>query len=269
MQNQGIMNYMCSHQSKFRDEQENELFSQLNKAKLAENNDDCHRIRNILVEKNLGLVRKIIRQDYYQNHESGMTEDDLMQEGSIGLMKAIERFDSTRGRFSTYAWIWIRQSISRALENKARGIRVPAEWLKKEQMNESQNDNAETLQPEYKDRIFVHVPRLFYSLDNSKNDTAETALTNYVCNSVGPEEQAVQNEREEQVKIFLGKALNQKLTHRETEVIQRRFGLSGQPESSRTEVGKQLGLSRQRIAQVEGNALMKLRQVVNGQLSEL
>ena len=269
MQNQGIMNYMCSHQSKFRDEQENELFSQLNKAKLAENNDDCHRIRNILVEKNLGLVRKIIRQDYYQNHDSGMTEDDLMQEGAIGLMKAIERFDSTRGRFSTYAWIWIRQSISRALENKARGIRVPAEWLKKEQMNESQNDNAETLQPEYKDRIFVHVPRLFYSLDNSKNDTAETALTNYVCNSVGPEEQAVQNEREEQVKIFLGKALNQKLTHRETEVIQRRFGLSGQIESSRTEVGKQLGLSRQRIAQVEGNALMKLRQVVNGQLSEL
>ena len=61
MQNQGIMNYMCSHQSKFRDEQENELFSQLNKAKLAGNNDDCHRIRNILVEKNLGLVRKIIR----------------------------------------------------------------------------------------------------------------------------------------------------------------------------------------------------------------
>ena len=89
MQNQGIMNYMCSHQSKFRDEQENELFSQLNKAKLAENNDDCHRIRNILVEKNLGLVRKIIRQDYYQNHDSGMTEDDLMQEGAIGLMKAI------------------------------------------------------------------------------------------------------------------------------------------------------------------------------------
>ena len=154
MQNQGIMNYMCSHQSKLMDEQENELFSQLNKAKLAGNNDDCHRIRNTLVEKNLGLVRKIIRQDYYQNHESGMTEDDLMQEGSIGLMKAIERFDSTRGRFSTYAWIWIRQSISRALENKARGIRVPAEWLKKEQMNESQNDNSETLQPEYKDRIF-------------------------------------------------------------------------------------------------------------------
>ena len=269
MQNQGIMNYMCSHQSKFMDEQENELFSQLNKAKLAGNNDDCHRIRNTLVEKNLGLVRKIIRQDYYQNHESGMTEDDLMQEGSIGLMKAIERFDSTRGRFSTYAWIWIRQSISRALENKARGIRVPAEWLKKEQMNESQNDNSETLQPEYKDRIFFHVPRLFYSLDNSKDATDETALTNYVCSSVGPEEQAVQNEREEQVKIFLGKALNQKLTHRETEVIQRRFGLSGQPESSRTEVGKQLGLSRQRIAQVEGNALMKLRQVANGQLSGL
>ena len=115
----------------------------------------------------------------------------------------------------------------------------------------------------------MHIPRLFYSLGNCTDDSDETIITTYACEWIGPEEEVIQNERKERMRALLDKALYQKLTHRETEVIQRRFGLSGQTESSRSEVGQQLGLSRQRIAQVEGNALMKLRQVVNGQLTEL
>ena len=248
--------------------QENELFSQLAATKTAGQEGNYQQIRNSLVEKHLGLVRKVVQQDYYQGEESGMTEEDLIQEGSIGLMKAIDRFDPSRGKFSTYAWIWIRQAISRALENQARGIRIPAEWVRQEQRYKKQDGSFDSSQSEVREQQFFHVPRLFYSLDSCKDDNAEPEITTYASDWPGPEEQAIQNERKEQVGFLVNRALYQKLTHRETEVIQRRFGLSGQIENSRTEVGKQLGLSRQRIAQVEGNALMKLRQVANGQLAD-
>ena len=249
-------------------QQENELFSLLAATKTAGQEVEYQQIRNRLVEKHLGLVRKVVKKDYYQGEESGMTEEDLIQEGSIGLMKAIDRFNPTRGKFSTYAWIWIRQSISRALENQARGIRIPAEWVRQELRSEKKDSSVESSQSESREHQSFHAPRLFYSLDSCKDDSSEPEIASYVSDWPGPEEQAIQNELKEQVGSLVNKALCQKLTHRETEVIQRRFGLSGQPESSRTEVSQQLGLSRQRIAQVEGNALVKLRQVANGQLTD-
>ena len=110
------------------------------------------------------------------------------------------------------------------------------------------------------------MPRLFYSLDCC--DSSEPEIASYASAWPEPDEQAIQNELKEQVGSLVNRALRQKLTHRETKVIQRRFGLLGQPESSRTEVSKQLGLSRQRIAQVAGKALVKLRQVAYGQLTD-
>ncbi len=112
------------------------------------------------------------------------------------------------------------------------------------------------------------MPRLFYSLDSCKDDSGEPEIANYASGWSRPDEQTIQNERKEQVGSLVNRALRQKLTHRETEVIQRRLGLSGQTESSRTEVSKQLGLSPQKIAQVEGNALVKLRQVTYSQLAD-
>ena len=94
-------------------------------------------------------------------------------------MKAVDRFNPTRGTFITHAWIWIRQSISRALENNAQGLRILAEWVRPELRSEKQDSRFENSQSESREHQSFHAPRLFYSLGSRKDDSSELEISSY------------------------------------------------------------------------------------------
>ena len=236
--------------------------------------------RRRLIESNLRLVVSVARRYLAQAARAGHAMDlgDLIQEGNIGLFKAVEKFDPERGfRFSTYAYWWIRQAITRAIADHGRTIRLPvhvgeqlaklAEASVRLEQTFGREPSPEELAHELDVPVtqvteLIGAARVPASLDQRRGGDDEdgegSALMDVVADPVlpTPEDATEHDERRQAVEQALST-----LNPRERDVVALRFGMEDGQERSLAEVGRALGFSRERARQVEAAALAKLRRL--------
>ena len=224
--------------------------------------------REKMITANLRLVVKIAKE--YEGF--GLPLQDLINEGNIGLMKAVERFDPSKGsKLSTYASWWIKQAVKRALGNQSKTIRLPLhlvdrlsrmrkiakkyfEEFKREPTDEELSDELEIALPRV--RLLRRASMRPLSLETPIGDDESSSISDIV-----PDEKAINpyDQLEDKALKGLLPGLMQTLTFREAEILKRRFGLDGNPAMTLEEVGELFGVTRERIRQLQNAALKKLR----------